>query len=165
MPTFDAIQTEIATMLNIPDEELSDEQREVMENYLDELATAEADKVDGFAQFVRIESAHAEAMKEEAKRLAAKAKSRANRIAFLKERYLGIMYSHGLKKVEGNAYTLSIRHNAAVSVPAQIDILPPDYVRTTVTQEADRAAIKDALKAGIEVPGCALVETHSLYIS
>ena len=62
-PTFDDIQTEIAAMLDIPDEELTDEQRQVMEDYLDELGVAEAAKVDGFAQFIRLETASAEAMK------------------------------------------------------------------------------------------------------
>ena len=49
MPNFADIQTEIAAMLDIPDEELTDEQRQVMEDYLDELGVAEAAKVDGFA--------------------------------------------------------------------------------------------------------------------
>ena len=80
MPNFADIQAEIAAMLDIPDEELTDEQRQVMEDYLDELGVAEAAKVDGFAQFIRLETASAEAMKEESKRLAAKAKTKENRV-------------------------------------------------------------------------------------
>ena len=71
MPTFNEIQQEIAGMLSIPDEELTPEQREAMDAYMDELAKVEADKVDGFGQFLKIQSALAEACKEEAKRLAA----------------------------------------------------------------------------------------------
>ena len=37
MPTFETIQEEIAGMLSIPDDELTDEQRAAMDAYLDEL--------------------------------------------------------------------------------------------------------------------------------
>lgn len=37
MPTFNEIQQEIAGMLSIPDEELTPEQREAMDAYMDEL--------------------------------------------------------------------------------------------------------------------------------
>ena len=50
MPTFNEIQQEIAGMLSIPDEELTPEQREAMDAYMDELAKVEADKVDGCEQ-------------------------------------------------------------------------------------------------------------------
>lgn len=36
-PSFDAIQQEIANILDIPDEELTDEQRLAVEDYLNEL--------------------------------------------------------------------------------------------------------------------------------
>lgn len=49
MPTFNEIQQEIAGMLSIPDEELTPEQREAMDAYIDELAKLEADKVDGLS--------------------------------------------------------------------------------------------------------------------
>lgn len=74
MPTFNEIQQEIAGMLSIPDEELTPEQREAMDAYMDELAKVEAGKVDGFGQFLKIQAALADACKEEAKRLIAKAK-------------------------------------------------------------------------------------------
>ena len=72
MPTFNEIQQELAGMLSIPDEELTSEQREAMDAYIDELAKLEADKVDGFGQFLKIQSALAEACKEESRRLAAR---------------------------------------------------------------------------------------------
>lgn len=75
MPTFNEIQQELAEMLSIPDEELTPEQREAMDAYIDELAKLEADKVDGFGQFLKIQSALAEACKEESRRLAAKARA------------------------------------------------------------------------------------------
>lgn len=164
MPNFADIQTEIAAMLDIPDEELTDEQRRAMEEYLSELGEAEAAKVDGFAQFIRLETAGAEAMKEESKRLAAKAKTRENRIAYLKSRYMGAMQEHGLKKISGNAYTLSLRASESVAVTAMVDNLPPEYVREKVSREPDKLAIRDDLKAGKSIPGCELTKIYSLQI-
>ena len=51
MPSFSDIQDEISSMLSIPDEELTDDQRAAMAAYLDELAGQEADKVDAFGSF------------------------------------------------------------------------------------------------------------------
>lgn len=164
MPNFAEIQTEIAAMLDIPDEELSDEQRQVMEDYLEELGVAEAAKVDGFAQFIRLETASAEAMKEESKRLAAKAKTKENRVAYLKGRYMDTMQEHDLKKVAGNSYTLSVRASESVSVTAMVDSLPPEYVCEKVSREPDKTAIKTDLKAGKTIPGCELATTYSLQI-
>lgn len=164
MPNFEDIQEEIAAMLDIPDEELTDEQRQAMEDYLDELGVTEAAKVDGFAQFIRLESAGAEAMKEESKRLAAKAKTKENRIAYLKSRYMGAMQEHGLKKISGSSYTLSVRASESVAVTAMVDRLPPEYVREKVSREPDKTAIKTDLKAGKTIPGCELTTTYSLQI-
>ena len=51
MPSFSNILDEISAMLSIPDEELTDEQRAAMDAYLNDLARAEADKVDAFGSF------------------------------------------------------------------------------------------------------------------
>ena len=157
MPTFNEIQQEIAGMLSIPDEELTPEQREAMDAYMDELAKVEADKVDGFGQFLKIQAALADACKEEAK--AAEAS-----LARLKEHYTFTLRSNGLKKVSGNAYTLSVRESEGVAVTAQTEELPELYRRTKTTVEPDKAVIKESLKSGLTIPGCALVKTYSLQV-
>lgn len=162
--TFDEIQQEISGMLSIPDEDLTPEQHEAMNAYLDELAKLEADKVDAFGQFIRLQSNMAAACKEEAKRLAAKAKAAENRLAWLKEHYTTALRTNGLKKVSGCAYTISVRESESVAITAQPGVLPPLYVRTKVVEEPDKPVIKEALKAGIAVPGCELVKTYSLNI-
>lgn len=164
MPTFEQIQSEIASMLSIPDDELTPEQRSAMDAYMDELATAEQNKVDGFGQFIKLQSALAEACKEEAKRLAAKAKSAESRLAYLKELYITSMRTNGLKKLSGNAYTISVREADAVAVTAQVEALPEIYRRVKTTVEPEKAMIKEALKGGLTIPGCALVKTYSLQV-
>lgn len=164
IPSFEAIQQEIANILDIPDEELTDDQKLAVEDYLNELAAQEAGKVDGFAQFVRLEEAHTKSMKEEAKRLASRAKTAENRLSYLKAKYLGIMHSNGLRKVQGNAYTLSVRESKAVVVPEDLSGLDEIFLRRKEIVEADKAVIKEALAAGQSIPGCELRTNYSLQI-
>ena len=164
MSTFANIQEEINNILEIPDEELTEEQRAAVEEYLNELGQQEASKVDGFAQFVRLEEARAKAMKEEAKRLTARAKTAEGHIAYLKSRYLDIMSSNGLRKVQGNAYVLSVRESKAVVVPEDLSGLDEIFLRRKEVVEADKAVIKEALAAGQSIPGCELRTNYSLQI-
>lgn len=90
-PTFAQIQAEITAMLDIPDDELDESQRQAMDAYLEELGIQEAAKIDGFAQFIRLESMRADSLREESRRLAVRAKTAENRIGFLKNHYLEIM--------------------------------------------------------------------------
>lgn len=164
MQTFAQIQTEIADMLALADDELDPEQLRLLDDYLDGLANMEADKVDAFGQFLKLQAARAEACKEESRRLAAKAKAAEKRIAYLKEIYTESMRRHGLRKISGHAYTLSVRKSESVAVTGRLDEIPDLYKRTQITVEPEKALIREALKDGIAVPGCALVESFNLEI-
>lgn len=163
--SFEAIQAEIAAMLDIPEDQLTPEQLSAMESYIDELGSAEAAKVDGFAEFLKEQAARADHFRSESQRFSSKARSAENRIAYLKNRYASIMQEHKLSKVPGNSYTLSLRPSESVGVTALIDDLPAQFVRVKVAKEPDKAAIKAALKMGQEIPGCTLVEIVSLQVS
>lgn len=169
-PPFWAIQEEIAAMLDVPDKELDEDQQAAMNLYLDELAEQEAEKVDGFAQFIRMQSGHVEACKEEAKRLREKAATMEKRIKSLKEYYLNVMGAHNLKKVQGNAYTLSTRKTESVNAPetqAELEDLfkrEPLCVKEVITYKPDKAVIKEHIKAGHAIPGCFIEESQSLII-
>lgn len=166
MATFGNIQEEISSILAIPDEELTDEQRAAMAEYIAELGEQEAAKVDSFGQFLRLETARVEAMKEESKRLAARAKTVSNRLEYLRGLYAGIMLEHGLKKVKGSAYEIALAKSERVEVPASVDALPPEFIRVKVeeTREADKAEIKAAIAAGREVPGCSVKKIYRVQV-
>ena len=74
-PTFAQIQEEIRAMLDVPDEELDDAHKALMDAYLDELGQQEADKADSFAQFLKLEGERARLYRDESQRLAAKAQT------------------------------------------------------------------------------------------
>ena len=127
------------------------------------LGTQEAEKVDGFAQFIRMSEAQQSALKSEADRLLKRAKSLENTRNYLKMRYLQVMEKHGLKKVSGSAYTLSRRATKCVQILNEKDI-PDELWREKVTREPDKRVIMEMLKIGKEVPGCQLAESVSLQV-
>lgn len=163
MATFNEIQLEIADMLAIPDEELTDEQRELLEAYLDDLAAMEQEKIDSFAQFAKLELERAESIEEEGRRLSAKARAIKNRVQYLKSRYLGIMRARGLKKIAGKIYTVSARETDVVCIQDP-HAVPPCFWHEKVERSVDKLAVRDILKQGGEVPGCALESSFSLQI-
>ena len=164
MPRFQEILDEISLMLETPDEELTEEQKTTMDGYLDELATQEADKVDGIGQWLRLETARADALKAEATRLANRAKSIQNRINWLKCGYLASMERAGIKKVRGDIYSMSIRATDIVLVVDE-KVLPEEFVKVTTTSAPDKAALKAALKEGRSVPGAELAKSYSLLVA
>ena len=164
MPTFMQIQDEVRAMLDIDESELTDEQKETLCAYLDELGDQEQAKVDAFALFVRIETARAEALKAEAARLASKARTAANRIAFLKSRYLDAMQRNGLQNVRGQVYALSVRATDVVTITNEV-MLPKRFVVEKTTIMPDKMAIKDALKKGEDIPGAILDKSYSLRVA
>lgn len=163
MPSFNDIQTEIANMLDVADEDLNEEQRATMSAYLDELGQQESEKVDSFAAFVRIQTAMAKALKEEAKYLSNRARTIENRIDGLKEHYKGVMTQNNLTKIAGTTHTISLRNNKSVAVlESYVDKLPDEYRKVTI--EPRKTEIKKALESGVSIEGCSIVETQSLNI-
>jgi hypothetical protein len=70
------------------------------------------------------------------------------------------MLDWGIKKVEGQEFSFTVKKN-----PARVEILeeekiPPEYVSYTAT--IDKAAIKCALEEGSQVPGAELVQSTRL---
>ncbi len=87
-------------------------------------------------------------------------KVRANRLQNLKDRLLYAMNAVGMQKIEHPLFTLSVRNN-----PESVEVfderqVPEDYFK--VKKELSKTAIKDAIKAGADVPGAKLTRTQSL---
>lgn len=162
MAKFADIEHEIENVLDsFSDAEMTPEQQAAVDAYIAELSSAEADKIDAFCRFIRMKTATAEAKKKEADRLAASAKSDLNSVAYLKTRYLQTMQEHGLQKVKGNAYALSIRTAESVQIDDE-KALPAEYITEKITVSPNKLMLKDALKSGIEIPGARLATSYSL---
>ena len=74
------------------------------------------------------------------------------------------MHDNGLKKIQGNAYTISTRESTSVVVPEDLSQLDDLFLRRKETVEADKTAIREHLERGMSIPGCALKTTISLQI-
>jgi len=164
MPTFREIQDEIRNIMDVPTDQMDEDQKAAWDAYADELGCQEQDKVDGYGQFRVLEKARAEALAAEGKRLLARSKSILNNLDYLDGRYLGAMQEHGLKKVNGQVYSISVRATDVVEVTDE-DALPEEFRRTTVTVAPDKVAIKDALKQGFSIPGAQLAKSYSLRVA
>ena len=173
LPSFEAIQAEIQNILETYDNPnndlgeysltLNEDQQAELDAYMEMLGTQEREKVDGFAQFIRISEAQAAALRAEADRLLKRARTLENTQNFMKSKYLGIMEQHGLKKVSGNTYTISRLARKVVQIVDE-KLIPENLKVTKTTSEPAKKDIMTLLKNGQEVPGCQLAESVSLQV-
>lgn len=167
MSTMAEIQDDIGQVLaEWENPDLSTEKLEELEARLAVLIESQTVKVDGIAQYFKMQTAMADACKEEAKRLNQKAKSIEARLDWLRYHYLMTMKQHGIQKIKGDAYTLSIRKSQAVRID-DMELLQkeaPKFVVEKVEYSPNKIAIKEAIKSGDTVPGASLVENESLQI-
>lgn len=94
-------------------------------------------KAENLAQYIKSLKAEADAIDAEAKRLQQRAKSRKNRIAWMKQYLMQCMETMQLKKVDGVQARITLRSNApSVKVTDELSLI----------QELERTGHADALK-------------------
>jgi hypothetical protein len=120
-----------------------------------------SDKIEATALYLRELDAEAKAAKDEADRMIARVKSMQKRSDYLKSMLLDALHATG--KVKTARVTVSIRTTKAVEIAEGAD-LPEAYTTVKTTVSPNKTAIKDALSAGIEVPGCHIEERESVQI-
>lgn len=121
-------------------------------------------KGDGIIKFIRNEEASLKVIDEEIKRLQALKKSKNAKIRNMKSYLMHCMRLMGMKKIEGNLGRISIRKNPASLEILDGTIIPQEYMIKEVIINLDKARVKEMLKNGETVPGCALVQGESLII-
>ena len=162
MPTFADIENEIKNVMEYIDElayfDLSEERQEEINDYLYELGKAEAEKVDGFGFVIKALTDKAANYRDLAAQISAKARATEYAIERLKENYLTSMKVHDLKRIKGEVFSIS--RSTCSRVEADLDFLPEEFVKTTVTKAADKNALAGVLKSGMSVPGARLVQSE-----
>lgn len=130
------------------------------------------DKVDGVMRLVKNLQAESKACKEEADKLAKKAKSREKQIEFIKEHLLKptlvLLPSQKVKTIIGSCYFM----NTESVVITDQDAVPSKYKELVETFKIDKKAIKFDIKdqegviesAREEIPGCFLQKNQSVVI-
>jgi len=155
------IEAEYLTILNQVDEldgELTPELEEQLIINERELQS----KSIAYLEFVSSRETLNKRIDDEIKRLQALKKSNANLISRLKERLLDAVKLYG--NFEVGLTTFGTRKSSSVQVE-DVNSLPKEYKVVKVTEQADKKAIKEALKNGETIEGCEIVENLNLKIN
>jgi hypothetical protein len=143
------------------------EAEEAVDAWFTQLSHQRDEKLDNYAALIRELEARANARKEEAKRLADRARRDDEHAAYLKQRLLLFFQDHHLKTVETRRYRLTLRRSggkAPVLVATDPEQLPTEYQRWKVSADLD--AIRTALEDGADLGFATLGERgHYLRIT
>ena len=94
----------------------------------------------------------------EIKRLQALKKQREKASEYLKDRIKHAMDTFQIEEIKTPLVKINFRKSESVEVD-DVNALPAPYKVVKVTEQADKAAIKAAIKDGVDIAGCR-IETH-----
>jgi len=138
--------------------EISDDSYSVIE----QLEMERDAKIENIGCWIKNLEADAAAIKAEAKAMSDRAKAAEKKAEGLRG-YLAAVLAG--EKWNSPKVAISWRKSVAVEIDeAELPELPEQYVRRKVSVEADKTAIKEALKAGEQIEGCRLVERQNISI-
>jgi hypothetical protein len=162
MPTLLEISEDLAAIEQAIEEaggEATPETEHLIGRYFDDLLPTAYDKMDNYAALIREMELRSNARKEEAKRLAERARIDADSAKWLKNNLHNFFVRHDLKKVETQRFKLT-RQKHGGQAPLELDLhpdeLPSEYQKWTV--DYNRDAIRKALEEGKYVPGAKIGE-------
>lgn len=122
---------------------------------------------DGIGLIKSLEALKEESVKE-SRRLAERAHAISNRIDAIKRVYMDGLKAMGKTHIDTGRGRMAVQKNPPtliVSKLLDVKTLPDEYKKhIPESWEVNKAAVKDALKAGKHVPGCELVQGESLRI-
>lgn len=111
-------------------------------------------KVEGLACYIKNLMAEAVAYEAEEKRMRERRAAKEREIDRCKGYLAGVLYG---EKFETPRCKISWRKSEVCNVLSMEEI-PDEYKRTKVTVDADKTAIKKAIKAGMEIPGAEVIQ-------
>lgn len=110
-------------------------------------------KVEQILAVCKNESAYAEALKEESKRLIERAKAAENRVASMKEYVAKSLETIGKKSLKAGVHQVTVRAPSKSVEITDASALPPEFIEYETNIKPDKLAIKHQIEAGIDVPG------------
>lgn len=127
---------------------------------MDSITDAIEDKAIGYAKVDKELDKDEKALKDEASRLSARAKSISNNRKILKQNLQEAMETTGKTKIKTNEFTIYIQNNAPSVRLVDESKIPAYLSKTTIVP--DKTRIKQLLKEGKDVPGAELSTSSSL---
>ena len=151
------------TYINIVEQLMNDECTPQLE---EALQIAEHDlqtKGIAYANVIKQMDSECDIIDAEIERLTKLKKARQNAIEKLKERIKQAMILFGKDEIKTPIIKLSFRKSEAVIVH-DLNALPQMFKTIKVTEQPDKAKIKEAIKAGEDVIGCEIITNLNLQI-
>lgn len=163
---FDLTQNEV-TLLEPLIERLQEEQglsyEQAVEQAVSAIDNLTKEKVIGYAVVIKNWQAEAEAIEKEVTRLKQRQQAKENATERLKARMVELL-DH-TQKWEGPEARVSFRRSESIDIQIGLEHLPIDCIRTQPeTKSADKAKLKELIKAGHEIPGVKVKENWSVVI-
>jgi len=123
-------------------------------------------KATSVAMMARNLEATAAAIKDAEAQMASRRKALERRSEWLRRYLLESMQHAGIKRVECPQFALTVRDNPAAVDVFESALVPAEFMRQPEPPPVapDKKAIRDALAAGTDVPGCRLTKTQRLEI-
>jgi len=121
------------------------------------------DKLEGYAKVIKALEGNIATIKSETKRLQALETTQQNGVKRMKETIFNHMQDTGKRKVDGQLFKFSIAKSPPSLEVLDEQSIPKDFY-VTPQPVLDKAAIKEELKLGHEVPGVQLKQGESLRI-
>ena len=155
------IPAALAGMLDLI--QVDEETGEIEPATLESVQIASEEKIIATAMYIRRLDALNKATKETIQDLQARVRADSKRIEALKWLMTKAMDSLQYTEVKSPEVTLRFRKSSSVEI-TDSESLPEQFLRTKTVIEPDKAAIKNALKAGEKIQGAQLVESRNLQI-
>lgn len=127
---------------------------------VDELQMERETKIENCLLFVKNMTAEAEMIKAEIDNLTARMKACKNKAEWCKNYVANALAGEKFKTAK---VSVTYRKSEAVELQGLIIDVPNQYLKFKEA-ELDKTAVKKALQAGEEVPGCVLVERQNIVI-
>ncbi len=151
----------LSVLGNLPE----DADQQTVNDTLEAIQDAIEVKARNIAAFCRSMETSADVIDAEIKRLQSRKKALENRVKSLKQYLQGRMEAIGMDKIKSDLFTIALQANPPALQITDQTAIPAKYLTIIPEQHVpNNEAIKAALKAGEDVPGCALVQGRHLRI-
>jgi hypothetical protein len=147
-------------------EQLIDNDGELTSELSEQLAITEEqlqNKSVAYSFVIKQMDADIDIIDAEIKRLQSAKKQREKASEYLKERIKHAMELFSIEEIKTPLVKINFRKSESVDVE-NVAFLPNEYKTVKIVETADKAAIKKAMKDGVFIPGCSIVEHRNLQI-
>ena len=145
-------------------EAMIEEGAEGLEDTLEALDLSFQQKAEGCMKLRQSKLAEADAIKAEIDRLQARESKLRKDAEWFREYVERNMLASNMTEVKSSLFKIKLGLNPPKVEVLNASLLPERYVRRTLTTAPDKTAIKEALKAGENVPGARIVQDMKLRV-